>query len=62
MTVASEAQAERNKSVASVVTGGDAAPVLQAGEHVLDTMTLAVENGVMGDGEGATEDRFSTSI
>jgi hypothetical protein len=37
--------AERNKSNSATV------PVLQAGEHVLDTMTLAVENGVMGDGE-----------
>jgi hypothetical protein len=43
-----QAAAERNKS------NSDAVPVLQAGEHVLDTMTLAVENGVKGDGEGAT--------
>jgi hypothetical protein len=32
---------------ASVVSGVDAAPVLEAGEHVLDTMALAIKRAVV---------------
>ena len=35
---------------ASVVTGMDAAPVLEFAEHVLDLVTLAVEVRVVRDG------------
>ena len=34
---------------ASVVSGSDAMPILQASEHDLDTMSLAAEVGVVGD-------------
>ena len=35
---------------ATVVTSGDAAPVLKLGEHVLDLVTLPVENFIVSDG------------
>lgn len=33
---------------ASVVSGVDASPILEAGEHVLDLVALAVEDGIVG--------------
>ncbi len=47
---------------ASVVTGGDAAPVLQLGEHVLDFVTLAVERLVIGNGKLAAFSRRDTGL
>ena len=36
---------------ATVATGVDAPPVLESSEHVLDSVVLFVEDGVMGDGD-----------
>ena len=47
-TVAARQMAER-KVWAAVVAHGDAAPVLDAAEHVLDAMALAIECLVVGD-------------
>ena len=42
---------------ASIVAGGDTAPVLEAGEHVLDPMMLAVKNYVIWIGSLAAPGR-----
>ena len=36
---------------AAVVTGVDAAPIFEPPEHVFDSVTLFVEDGVVGDGD-----------
>ena len=36
---------------ATVVSGVDAAPVLESAEHVFDLVALFIEDGVMGDRE-----------
>lgn len=48
MTAACDADGREERVGASVVAGGDAPPVLELGEQVLDLVALMIEGGVEG--------------
>ena len=47
---------------AAIIAGGDASPILELAEHVLDLVALAIEQRVMGDLDLAASGRRDTGL